>query len=212
MLKLYHYWRSSASYRVRIALAYKSIPVELFPVDLMTNGGEQYSTQFFAINPQARVPFLVLENGTVLTQSMAIIEWLEEAYPKPALMPKGVLSRLRVREIVDMIGCDIHPLNNTSPLNYLRANFGANDRQVKEWYLHWIARGFAVLEKLISGNPFCFGDHVTMADVMIVPQVANARRFGLDLACYPKIVAVDAALMQLPAFTSAHPDHYVPVT
>lgn len=202
--QLYGYWRSSAAYRVRIALALKGLSWETMVVDLVR--GDQRSPDFARLNPNARVPVLV-EGDTVLTQSLAIIEYLDELHPEPPLLPRQPLERARVREACQLIACDIHPLGNSGVLAALRDRFGADEAARAAWSAHWIARGFVPLEAMAAeGGPYLFGKSVTMADVLLVPQMYNARRFGVDLAPFPKLVAADSALAQLPAFAAARPE------
>ncbi len=201
---LYGYWRSSAAYRVRIALGLKGLAWETVPVDLVAGG--QLAEDFRALNPNARVPVLV-EGDTVLTQSLAIIEYLDELHPDPPLLPRQPLERARVRAACQLIACDIHPLGNSGVMAALRDRFGADEAARSAWAAHWIARGFAALEAMAAeGGPFLLGKAVTMADVLLVPQMYNARRFGVDLAPFPKLVAADAALADLPAFAAARPE------
>jgi maleylacetoacetate isomerase len=205
-MKLYSYFRSSAAYRTRIALNLKGIAFETVPVHLTRNGGEQHAPEFHAVNPQKRVPALALDTGEVLLQSLAIMEYLDEVYPDPPLLPKDPIERAHVRAMAQIIACDIHPLNNLGPLSYLRHTLKADQSAIQEWYRHWIITGFEAVEALIRPAPYAFGRHVTVADICIVPQVANARRFKVPLDRFPGIVAVDAAAAQLSAFDAARPD------
>jgi maleylacetoacetate isomerase len=204
-MKLYEYYRSSASYRLRIALNLKQVTVETVQIHLLRNGGEQHTQAYRAINPQGRVPCLVLDDGTTLIQSPAILEWLEETYPQPPLLPAGALARAHVRSIAALIACDIHPLNNTSVLAYLKTDLAQPQPAVDSWYAHWIRLGFETLEQMVAA-PYCCGDAVTLADVMLVPQVANARRMNVDLSAFPRIVAAEQACLALPAFAAARPE------
>jgi maleylpyruvate isomerase len=206
MPKLYSYFRSSAAYRTRIALNLKGVAFETVSIHLTRNGGEQHAPEFRAVNPQKRVPALALDNGELLLQSLAIIEYLDEIYPDPPLLPKDPIERAHVRALAQIIACDIHPLNNTGPLGYLRHTLKADQSAVREWYRHWIVSGFEAVEALIRPAPYAFGRDVTLADICIVPQVANARRFDVPLDRFPGIVAVDAAATKLPAFDAARPD------
>jgi maleylacetoacetate isomerase len=206
MLKLYSYFRSSAAYRTRIALNLKGISYETVSIHLTKDGGRQHTAEFRAVNPQRRVPALALSGGEVLLQSLAIIEYLDEVYPDPALLPGDAIERAHVRAVAQMIACDIHPLNNTSPLGYLRQTLKADQDAVQEWYRHWVVTGFEAVEALIKPGPFAFGAHATLADICLVPQVANARRFKVPLDGFPKIVAVDAACAKHPAFEAALPE------
>ncbi|MBA2411406.1 MAG: maleylacetoacetate isomerase [Burkholderiaceae bacterium] len=203
-MKLYTYFRSSAAYRTRIALNLKGLPYETVPVHLVR--GEQRFPAFEAINPQMRLPTLTLSEGETLIQSLAIIEYLDDVYPDPPLLPADATERAHVRAAAHIVACDIHPLNNSGPLAYLRKTLGQNDEAVNAWIAHWITAGFAALEKLMRPAPYSFGAQVTMADICLVPQVASARRFKVPLDDFPKIVAVDAACAKLSAFEKARPD------
>ena len=204
---LYSYFRSSASWRVRIALAWKSIPARIIPIDLRREGGEQHSAAYRAINPQELVPCLV-EDSNVITQSVAICEYLEERFPMPPLLPAGVLARARVRSLVQTIACDIHPLDNLRVLQFLKQPLGHTQDQIENWYRHWIEVGFGPLETeltRIGSDGYCFEGAMSMADVFLVPQVANARRYRVDMGRFPKISAIDAHLSALPAFMESAP-------
>ncbi len=205
-MKLYSYFRSSAAYRARIALNLKGLAYETVSIHLTKGGGRQFAPEYRVINPQARVPALMVDGG-VLTQSLAIIEYLDETHPQPPLLPADPIARAHVRAIAQAIACDIHPLNNTSPLFYLKNTLKHDQETINAWYAHWIAVGFAALETLLRPGPYAYGDKVTLADVCLVPQVANARRFNVPLDKYPKIVAVDAACLKLPAFDKARPEN-----
>ena len=204
-MQLYSFFRSSAAFRARIALNIKGLAYETVAIHLTKDGGRQHTPEFHAVNPQERVPALSLGN-TVLLQSLAIIEYLDEVYPDPPLLPVDAIDRAKVRAVAQIIACDIHPLNNTGPLNYLRNVLKADKAAVEAWYHHWVTKGFEAVEALIRPGPFSFGAQVTVADVCLVPQVANARRFKVPLERFPGIVAVDAALMKLPAFDAARPE------
>jgi maleylpyruvate isomerase len=208
-MKLYGYFRSSASYRVRIALALKGLAYESVPVDLRAPTSAQRTAEFLALNPEGLVPVLV-DGAQVLRQSLAIIEYLDETHPSPPLLPDAPAARAQVRALTLAIACDIHPLNNLRVLNYLRAPLGHGDAEVDGWYAHWIACGFAALESEVvatSGDGrHMFGSAVSLADVFLVPQVYNARRLRCDLAPYPRLVAIDAHLRDLPAFAGAAPE------
>jgi maleylacetoacetate isomerase len=206
MPKLYSYFRSSAAYRVRIALNLKGVPYETIPIHLIKDGGEQYSPQFRAINPQQRVPALKLDSGEVLLQSLAIIDYLDEVYPDPPLLPADPIARARVRAVAQIIACDIHPLNNVGPLNYLRSAVKADQSAVREWYHHWITLGFEAVEELIRPGPYAFGSKAGLADICLVPQVANARRFKVPIDRFPKIIAAEAAAAKHSAFDAARPE------
>ncbi|MEZ0171591.1 maleylacetoacetate isomerase [Microvirga sp. TS319] len=202
-MKLYTYFRSSAAYRVRIALNLKNVPYESVPVNLLD--GEQRDEAYGAVNPQRRLPALDL-GGPVLIQSPAILEYLDEVYPDPPLLPADALSRAKVRAIAAIVGCDIHPLNNLGPLRYLKRTLGHDQSAVDAWYAHWVRDGFDAIEALIEPGPYGFGTQVSLADLYLVPQVFNARRFNISLDAYPKIVAVDAACAELRAFQDAAPE------
>ena len=207
-MKLYGYFRSSAAYRVRIALNLKGLAADRLPVHLAK--GAQHAAEFVALNPQALVPVLVTDDGTVLTQSLAIIEWLEEVHPRPPLLPGTADDRARVRAIALAIACDIHPLNNTRVLRYLSGTLEAPQDARDAWYAHWCATGLGALESRLAREPatgrFCHGDAPTIADVCLVPQLANARRFNVDVAPYPTLLRIDAACRAIPAFADAAPE------
>lgn len=204
-MKLYGYWRSTSSYRVRIALALKGVAVEHVPVHLVRGGGEQLQPGYRAINPQARLPSLVLDDGTVLTQSPAILEYLEERYPDPPLLPADPVARAHVRAVAAIVGCDIHPLHNSGPLNHLRRDLGTAEPAVQAWIARWIGDGFAAIEALIGPDGFCFGPEPGLADVYLAPQLYAAKRFAVPLEAYPGIRRVDALCEAHSAFGSAHP-------
>jgi maleylpyruvate isomerase len=206
-VKLYSYFRSSAAYRVRIALNLKGLPYEMVPVHLTKDGGRQHTPEFIAINPQARVPALELPSGEVLTQSLAIIEYLDDIHPEPPLLPADALDRAKSRAIAQMIACDIHPLNNLIALQYLKRQLKHEQPEIDAWYHHWITEGFTALEKLLAPGPYACGSQVTLADICLVPQVANARRFKVPLDKFPKISGVDAACLKLSAFDKARPEN-----
>jgi len=208
-LRLYGYWRSSAAYRVRIALNYKGLEWESIPKHLTRGGGEHLAPDYLAHNPQGLVPTLA-DGEFMLAQSLAIVEYLDETRPAPPLLPADPQSRATVRAMALAIACDIHPLNNLRVLQYLRRELGADEETVTRWIRHWIAQGFTALEAWIvrhsTDGRHCFGATVTVADVCLVPQVYNARRFALDLAPWPRLVAVAASLEALPAFAAARPE------
>jgi maleylpyruvate isomerase len=206
-VQLYNYYRSSAAYRVRIALNLKGIGYEAIPIHLTKDGGKQFSAEYRAINPQARVPSLVLDDRTILHQSLAICEYLEETHPAPALLPKDPVARAKIRAVAQIIACDIHPIDNLAPLNYLRRVLKHNDDEVNAWYRHWVVEGFNAIEELLGDGPFCFGSQPTLADVCLVPQVYNAKRFKVSFDKYPKIAAAEAACQKLPAFEKAKPEN-----
>lgn len=205
MLILHGYWRSGTSYRTRIALNLKGLAYETRPVNLIE--GEQTQAAFAALNPQSLVPALEAA-GQVFTQSPAILEWLEEAYPHPSLLPQGAAERAVVRAMAALIGCDIHPLNNLRVLKALKEDFGADQAQTDAWAARWISDGFNALEAMIGehGGGFCFGDAPTLADCYLIPQVYSARRFKVDLTPWPGIQAVDDAANVLGVIARAHPD------
>lgn len=206
-LALYGYWRSSAAYRVRIALNLKGLEAGQHFVHL--RHGEQGDARFLEMNPLGRVPVLVVDGGA-LSQSLAILEYLEDRYPRPPLLPAGADGRARVRALAQVVACDIHPLNNFSVLNYLQSILRVNDEQKMTWYRHWVEVGFAALERMLAGDDrtgrFCHGDAPGMADLCLVPQVYNARRFGCDLDAYPTLLRIDAACGELEAFRRAAPE------
>jgi maleylacetoacetate isomerase len=206
-VQLYGYFRSSAAYRARIALNLKGLPYETISIHLTRDGGQQSSPAFRAVNPQMRVPVVKLPNGETILQSLAIIEYLDETHPQPRLLPSDALKRAHVRAVAQIIACDIHPLNNTGPLTYLRRALHVDEAAVNAWYTHWVVAGFDAVEALLEPGPYAFGDTVGLADICLVPQVYNARRFKIALDKYPKIVAVDAACTKLAAFDKARPEH-----
>jgi maleylacetoacetate isomerase len=202
-IKLYSYWRSSAAYRVRIALNLKELEHEIVPVSLAPGVSEHRGDAYRARNPQMLVPFL--EDGELgIAQSMAILEYLEETYPDAPLLPADEPLRSRVRSFCQMIACDIHPLNNLRVMNYIRTRFDADP--TGDWYAHWIREGFKAAEQLAGDGPFVFGDDVTLADALLVPQVYNARRFKVPLDDFPKLVAIDAHCNSLQPFREAAPE------
>jgi len=206
-VKLYSYFRSSAAYRVRAALNLKGVAYETAPIHLIRDGGRQNSAEFRAINPQMRVPALVLESGEVLVQSLAIIDYLDHAFPDPPMVPTDAVARAKALGIAEIIACDIHPINNLVTLNYLRGPLGHDQEAVDAWYAHWITTGFEAVEALIRPGPYAVGSEPGVADLCIVPQVYNARRFKVPLDQFPKIVGVDAACLKLAAFDRARPEN-----
>ena len=202
---LHGYWRSGAAYRTRIALGLKGLAYDQQGVDLRT--GAQKSEAFVALNPQGMVPALEV-GGAVLTQSPAILEWLEETHPAPALLPAEPVDRAHVRAMAALIGCDIHPLNNLRVGKALRETFGADQAAVDAWAARWILPGFEALEALVArhGAGWCFGEAPTLADCYLIPQVYSARRFNVALDAFPRLLAIDAAAAVHPAFVAAHPD------
>jgi maleylacetoacetate isomerase len=207
-MKLYTYFRSSAAYRVRIALNLKGLAYEALPVHLLRNGGEQLAPAYRDVNPSALLPALE-DNGAVIHQSLAIMEYLEEMHPFMPLMPADALGRARVRALALTIACDTHPLTNLRVLKHLKGHMGLSEEAKTEWYLHWLGEGMAMLEAHLAREGetgrFCHGDTPTIADCCLVPQVFNATRFELDLAPYPNIVRINDNCAQLEAFAVAHP-------
>ena len=206
-MKLYSYSRSSAAYRVRIALNLKGLAYETVPVHLVKEGGHNRRPEFRAINPQMRVPALVVPTGDVLIQSLAIIEYLDETHPEPPLLPKDPIARAQARALAEIVACDIHPLNNIGSLRYLKRELHHEQAAIDAWYHHWVLTGFEALEALVRPGPYACGGAVTVADLCLVPQVYNARRLKVPLDKFPKIVAIDTACLTLPAFDRAHPEN-----
>lgn len=208
MMKLYTYFRSSAAYRVRIALHLKHLDYEAVPVHLVRNGGEQRQADYLVLNPAGLVPTLV-DDGNVLQQSLAIIEYLDEVHPQPALLPGSPAERARIRAIAQAIACDIHPVNNLRVLRYLMHELGVNDAQKNAWYRHWIAIGLSAVESMLATDPrtglFCHGDAPTLADCCLVPQVFNAQRFDCDLSAMPTVMGIVERCAALDAFQRAAP-------
>lgn len=211
MLKLYSYFRSSAAYRVRIALALKGLPYETVPVHLLKDGGQQHGAAYRATNPQALVPALQESaDGPVLTQSLAIIEYLDEAHGGAPLLPADALGRARVRALAQAVACDLHPLNNLRVLRHLKHDLGVSEEQKDAWYAHWVALGLAAVEEMLARSPetgrFCHGDAPGLADCCLVPQVFNAQRFNCPMDGYPTIARIVAECEALPAFQQAAPE------
>jgi maleylacetoacetate isomerase len=206
-VKLYSYFRSSAAYRVRIAFNLKGLSYETVPIHLQKEGGQHLKPDYRAVNPQMRVPTLKLDSGELLTQSLAIIEYLDEVHPQPPLLPRDPADRAKVRALAQLIACDIHPVNNLAPLRYLKNELGQEQTRIDAWYHHWVLAGFDALEAMVRPGPYAFGADVTLADICLVPQVANARRLQVPLERFPKIVAIDAACATLPAFEKARPEN-----
>jgi maleylpyruvate isomerase len=205
-MKLYGYFRSSAAYRVRIALALKGIEVEQVGIHLVREGGQQGQAAYLARNPQGLVPALELDDGTILTQSLAIIDYIESVAPEPRLLPQDPVKAARVRAVALTIACDIHPLNNLRVLNYLKGPLARPREEVDQWYRHWVLKGgLEAVEALIEGQHFCFGDAPSLADICLIPQVFNARRYKVDIAHLKKIEAIATYCNELAAFKAAHP-------
>ncbi|SIT40585.1 Maleylacetoacetate isomerase [Paraburkholderia ribeironis] len=204
-MKLFNYWRSSTAYRVRIALEMKGLNYERVAVNLARNGGENLAAQYLAVNPHGRIPSLMLDDGRVLIQSPAILEYLEECHQQPPLLPVAPEDRATVRAICAIIGCDIHPLNNVSILRVLRAA-GHDEDFVQAWIRRWIEENFRVIEGMVGDRGFCFGDAPTLADVYLIPQVYNARRFDTPMEAFPKICKIEQNCCSLPAFAKASPE------
>jgi maleylpyruvate isomerase len=205
-MRLYSFFRSSAAYRVRIALNVKGVDYETVPVDLP--GAAHHAPAFRALNPQATIPTLD-DNGTVLWQSLAIIEYLDTRFPTPRLIPEEPVARAHVQALAQLIACEIHPLNNLRVLKYLRGELKLDDTAVSKWYSHWIAEAFGPLEQLVSrfgGGRYCYGDSLSLADVCLAPQMYNARRFNCDVTPYPTLVRIAAGLEAEPAFAAAAPE------
>lgn len=206
MRTLYTFFRSSTSYRLRIALALKGLDWQPHFVSLPRM--EHRTAGYMALNPQGLVPALV-EDGQVFAQSLAVLEYLDETYPEPPLLPKTAADRAYVRSLAQIIGCDIHPLNNVRVLKYLKSRWNLTDDDSKEWYRHWIGEGFRSFEATLTASGrhgrYCLGDTITIADICLVPQVANARRFDCDLSAFPLSVEIAGAAAALPAFAAAHP-------
>ncbi|HYR01014.1 MAG TPA: maleylacetoacetate isomerase [Casimicrobiaceae bacterium] len=208
-MKLYDYFRSSAAYRVRIALNLKGVAPERAFVHLRK--GDQRADEYLALNPQGLVPSLVTDDGAVLTQSIAILEWLDETFREPPILPRDAAGRARVRSLALAIACDIHPLNNLRVLSYLTGTLGATEAQKNGWYKYWIDVGFEALETRLARDGatgrFCHGDAPTIADICLVPQMANARRVEFDFAPYPTLARIESACQALPAFVAAAPSN-----
>lgn len=209
MLRLYDYFRSSASFRVRIALNLKQLPYQIIPIHLVNNGGEQFHSSYETLNPQHLVPTLQ-ENNKTITQSIAIIEYLNEAYPSPPLLPEDLYEKALARSFALAIACDIHPLNNLRVLNFITNDLEQSEEKKMEWYHHWLNMGLASLEKLLTrtykDTKYSFGNSPTIADICLVPQMYNARRFSCDLTPYPLLKNIDSNCQHHPAFQKAWPE------
>lgn len=211
MLKVYDYWRSSASYRLRIALELKGVAFQSVSIDLHPKVKQHLSDAYRALNPQMRVPAIEID-GQVIGQSTAILEWIEETWPEPHLLPADPVLRLKARAFAHTITSDVHPLNNPSVLARLREEFGADQAAIDRWYSDWIRRGFEALEVSVEAvtSPFLFGDQPSLAEVCLIPQIYNARRFDVDISDFPRLLAVDATCNKLPAFRAAAPEAVKP--
>lgn len=204
-MKLYSYWRSTTAYRVRAALNLKSLSYETVIVDLVAGG--QHDAGYAALNPGQGVPTLVLDDGAVLTQSLAIIDYLDAAFPMPRLIPQDPLARARVMAVAHTVALDIHPVNNLRLIRQLKSRFDATPAQTQDWMCHWMREGFSAIEALLPDrDAFAFGTSPDLADLCIVAQVYNARRWGLGLAEFPKITRIEDLCLAMPAFAAAHPD------
>lgn len=203
-MELYHYYRSTSSYRVRIVLALKGLDYQSLPVNLLQ--GEHKAAAYLKVNPQSRVPALRDGEKDALIQSPAIIEYLEERYPAPALLPADLIRRAKIRGVAALIACDIHPLHNVSVLNYLRQHYQSQEEDISHWIQEWISAGLAAVEQMIEDQGYCFGD-ISLADAYLIPQLYAARRFNVPLDAYPKIRRVEALAGQHPAFIAAHPNN-----
>ena len=205
-MKLYSYWRSSTSYRVRAALNLKGIEYDIVPVDLLA--GDQTSESYLALNPGAGVPSLVLDDGTVLTQSMVILEYLDTARPDPGLIPSDPMEKATVMAVAHVVALDIHPVNNTRVIKQLVDRFGASPEACQKWMCDWMARGFSAVERMVpDGNQFAFGNSPGIADLCILAQAYNAHRWGLDLSPFPKVARIEKHCLDVPQLAAAHPDN-----
>lgn len=208
-MKLYDYFRSTTCYRVRIALNLKGITYDKLSIHLINNGGEQHSQGYLQINPQGLVPCLEVDGHTI-SQSLAIIDYLDETIPEPALLPKTPLDRATVRSLALIVACDMHPLNNLRVLNQLKESFQPSETQIMEWYHHWLKAGFdafeAKLRTIQRTQPFCFGDRISLADLCLIPQVYNAQRYNFAMDAYPIINEINTHCLTLAAFKNAAPD------
>lgn len=209
-LTLYSYWRSSAAYRVRIGLNLKRLDYQLQPVHLVRDGGEQRADAYRALNPQQLVPML-LHGSRRITQSLAILEYVDECWPQPALMPIDARGRARVRALSQLVACDIHPLNNLRVAQYLKRELGAEQAAIDDWMRHWMREGFSAMQTMLTDSTetgaFCHGESPSIADCCLIPQLYNARRFGLDLTHYPELTRIEANALALPAFDQARPEN-----
>jgi maleylpyruvate isomerase len=205
-VKLYTFFHSSAAYRVRIALNLKDLPYEAVPVHLLRDGGQHKTPDYRAVNPQMRVPSLALSTGDTLIQSLAIIEYLDEVYPEPPLLPADSVERAHVRAIAQIVACDIHPLNNSGTMRYLRGPMAQDQTAIDTWYAHWITTNFEAIESMIEPAPYAAGAYPGLADICIVPQLYNARRFKVPVERFTKMIAIETACNKLSAFDLARPE------
>ena len=209
-LQLYSYWRSSAAYRVRIGLNLKGLAYEIVPIHLVKDGGQQHSEAYRGFNPQELVPTLG-HGQRRMGQSLAILEYVDEVWPEPPLLPATARARQRVRALSLLVACDVHPLNNLRVLQYFEREWNVPQLERDAWVKHWIEDGFRAAEAMLAGHPstgdFCEGDTPTLADCCLIPQVYNARRFGVDMAAYPTLQRIEAACLALPAFDAARPEN-----
>ncbi|MEM9420905.1 MAG: maleylacetoacetate isomerase [Pseudomonadota bacterium] len=207
-MKMYGYWRSGTTYRVRLALALKKISIDMMPVNLAT--GEHLQPEFLAVNPSGAVPTLVLDDGTLISQSPAIIEYLEERFPDPSLLPMGAKARARVRHLAGIVAMDIHPLQNLRIQKYLKTELELPQDDVMRWLNRWMSDGFQALESLLTDDPdrgdFCFGNKAGLVECYLLPQLYAARRFEVDLAPFPTLTAIEAATLALPGVQTATPE------
>ena len=206
-MQLYSFFRSSAAYRVRIALGLKGLSYDTVGIHLSKDGGQHRKADYRAVNPQMRVPTLELDKGDRLIQSLAIVEYLDETYPYPPLLPKDPIERARVRAIAQVIACDVHPLNNSGPLAYLKNTLKHEQAEIDAWYAHWLTEGLTAIEAMVEPRPYLCGTQVTLADICMVPALFGGRRFKVSLDKFPKILAAEAACMKLPAFERARPEN-----
>jgi maleylacetoacetate isomerase len=208
-MRHYGFFRSSASYRLRIGFNLKGLTAEYIPVHLSKGGGEQHLPGYVKLNPQHLVPALDID-GHVLTQSLAILEYLDETRPEPAILPRDPAGRARVRALAQVVACDVHPINNLRILNYLKGPLKASEEATNEWYRHWVKLGLEAFEALVAGHPdtgvYCHGDSPTLADICLVPQIFNAQRFNCPLDAYPTVMRIHAACQTLDAFDRARPE------
>ena len=205
-MKLYGYFRSTASYRVRIALHWKNLEFENLSVHLVNQGGEQHLPAFQKLNPNELVPVFI-DGALVIRQSMAVLEYLEEKYPANALLPRDHEGRAHVREMSQLIACDIHPLNNLRILQYIKGPLKQDDESKMAWYFHWLKKGFDALEQMVADGGFCHGDTLSHADLCLIPQLYNAHRFNFPLEQYPKLLAIEKNCLALTAFQAALPEN-----